>query len=226
MQNVQGTSAPLPWAGASKHGLRWDKLVVSVCMQLDAQQFLQGRVQLSPYCRRTALPAVVVLCVQLPWTWRGKHFCLGRLCFAATEQQLLRCVLCGDLIRQAKNKVNLKGEVGGEGRPHLVKSQLEKTGQDETQILQISLVCHLACLKPKRGQTCLSATEGTNSAIEYAELGSSRVLTLPAPGRPTWGLYQLCLPWHLALIFVMVERAGASVNPHLTASLKQLPEKG
>lgn len=82
-------------------------------MQLDAQQFLQRRVQLSPRRARPALSAVVVLCVRLPWMWRGKRVFLGCLAFAATKQQLLRCVLCGDSIRQAENKVNLEGSLAG-----------------------------------------------------------------------------------------------------------------
>lgn len=78
LQNVRGTSAPLPWAGASKRVLHCDKLVVSVCMQLDAQQLLEGMVQLSPCCRRMVFFAVVMLCVRLPWRWRGE-VCLSEM---------------------------------------------------------------------------------------------------------------------------------------------------
>lgn len=38
----------------------WDRLVVSVCMQLDAQQILQRSVQLSP-CHVGTVPSAVVL---------------------------------------------------------------------------------------------------------------------------------------------------------------------
>lgn len=48
--------------------------------------------------------------------------------FAATEQQLLRCVLCEDSFCQAENRVNLKRSLVR--RCDTTKSQLEKTVQD------------------------------------------------------------------------------------------------
>jgi len=71
--------------------------------------------------------------------------------------------------------------------------------------------------------------EGRDDAIKYPELGSTPLLTALAAGRGTWRLYQLCFPWLLTLarkLFVMVERAEASMQPDLTVSLKNLSGKG
>lgn len=93
----------------------WDRLVVSVCMQLDAQQILQRSVQLSPCHVGTVPSAVVLLCMRTTQMWWGKLICVGCLSFAATEQQLLRHILWGDSSRQGENKVNPQWGSRGRG---------------------------------------------------------------------------------------------------------------